>query len=122
MPRPNFRPTPEQRKLIRSLASMALRQDQMCPLVGLRSPKTLRKHFRAELDHGFAEAYAAVACTAYEMAGSGRYPQMTIFWDKCQRQLVPEEREQQQQPPKPRGRSGGSGIIFIDQRERSNAA
>jgi hypothetical protein len=122
MPRPSFRPTAEQRKLIRSLASMAFRQDQMCHLVSLRSPKTLRKHFRAELDYGFAEACAAVACTAYEMASSGRYPQMSIFWDKCQRQFVPEEREQQQQPAKPGARSGGSRLIMIDKDERSHAA
>ena len=121
MPRPSFRATPEQRKLIKSLAGMAFRQDQMCQLVGLRSPKTLRKYFRAELDYGLAEACAAVACTAYEMASSGRYPQMTIFWDKCQRQLGREECEQQQQPAKPRARSGG-GFIVINQKELSDAA
>ena len=122
MPRPNFRPNDYQRKLVKSLADMAFRQDEMCKLVGLRSPKTLRKHFRTELDYGFAQACAAVACTAYDMASSGRYPQMAIFWDKCQRQLVPEEREEQQQPAKPRARSSGGGFIVIDQKERSDAA
>ena len=84
MPRPSFRPTPEQRKLVRSLAGMGLRQEWICQMLGLRSPKTLRKHFRAELSKGLAEATAAVARTAYEMALSGRCPAMLLFWLKCQ--------------------------------------
>ena len=84
MPRPNFRPTPEQRKLVRSLAAVGLRQEWICEMLHLRSPKTLRKHFPEELSKGLAEATAAVARTAYEMALSGRYPAMLLFWLKCQ--------------------------------------
>ena len=46
MPRPSFKATAEQRKLVKSLAAVGLRQEQICAMVGLRSPKTLRKHFR----------------------------------------------------------------------------
>ena len=121
MARPSFQPNEQQRKFVKSLAGMAVRQDHICKLVGVRSPKTLRKHFRTELDYGFAQTCAAVARTAYEMATSGRYPQMSMFWDKCQTQLVPEEREEQKHP-KPRARSGRSGLIVIDKNERSRAA
>jgi hypothetical protein len=123
MPRPSFRATEQQRKLIKSLAAMALRQDQMCKLVGLRSPKTLRKHFRAELDQGLAEACFAVMRTAYEMATSDRYPQMSMFWDKCQRSGFEAEQEEPREQPKARTRARRGGFIFIDQhKDVSHAA
>lgn len=121
MARPRFQFDEQQRKFVKSLSGMAVRQDHICKLVGVRSPKTLRKHFRTELDYGFAQTCAAVARTAYEMAMSGRYPPMSMFWDKCQTQLVPEEREEPKQP-KPRARSGSSGLIVIHGNERSHAA
>jgi hypothetical protein len=111
MPRPSFRPTAEQRKLVRSLAALGVPQQRMCVLVGLRSPKTLRKHFRPELSNGFAEAYAAVARTAYEMAVSGRYPAMSMFWDKCQSSCVPEAEVQERRPQ--RRKDGGPGMMFV---------
>jgi hypothetical protein len=52
-------------------------------MVGLGSPKSLRKHFRQELSAGMAEANAAVAHIAYEMASSGRCLPLTIFYLKC---------------------------------------
>ena len=84
MPRRSFRPTQEERKLVKSLAAVGMRQEQICEMLRFRSPKTLRKHFREELDSGLAEATAAIARTAYEMALSGRYPAMLLFWLKCQ--------------------------------------
>jgi hypothetical protein len=83
MPRPSFQPTAEQRKLVRSLAAMGLRQEWICDMLRLRSPKTLRKHFQEELWAGLAEATAAVTGRAFEMAHSGRYPAMLLFWLKC---------------------------------------
>ena len=68
-------------------------------MVGVRSPKTLRKHFRQELSSGMAEANAVVARVAYEMALSGRYPAMTIFWTKCQSKRV--EQVEEEEPMKP---------------------
>ena len=93
MARRSFRPTQEECKLVKSLAAVGMRQEQICEMLRFRSPKTLRKHFREELDHGLAEATAAIARTAYEMALSGRYPAMLIFWLKCQAQpdAPPEE-------------------------------
>ena len=51
---------------MRSLAALGLRQEWICQMLHLRSPKTLRKHFAEELSKGLAEATAAVARTAYE--------------------------------------------------------
>jgi hypothetical protein len=114
MPRPSFRATPEQRKLVRSLAALGVPQQGICVLVGLRSPKTLRKHFRPELFNGLAEATAAVARTAYEMAVSGRYPAMSMFWDKCQSSCVPEAEMHAQERPQ-RRTGGGGGMILVTQ-------
>ncbi|MFL6350494.1 MAG: hypothetical protein ACJ74Z_01395 [Bryobacteraceae bacterium] len=83
MPRPKFKPTEEQRKLVKTLSAIDLRQDHICTMVGLRSPKTLRKCFSRELSQGLAEATAMVARTAYEMAMSGDYTPMMLFWLKC---------------------------------------
>ena len=83
MPRPSFQPTEEQRKRVKSLSALGFRHDDICLMIGLRSPKSLRKHFRRELSTGMAEANAAVARMAYQMAISGRCLAMTIFWTKC---------------------------------------
>ena len=45
--------------------------------------KTLRKHFRRELDIGATKANSAVAQTLYKMATSGTSPAATMFWLKC---------------------------------------
>jgi hypothetical protein len=82
MSRPSFKPTAEQRKTVKSLAAVGLRQGQIATMIGIRSEKTLRKHFRKELSSGEAEATASVASAAYRMAQSGKYPVMTEFWLK----------------------------------------
>jgi hypothetical protein len=118
MSRPSFQPTAEQRKLVRSLAALGVPQQRICVLVGLRSPKTLRKHFRPELSNGFAEAYAAVARTAYEMAVSGRYPAMSMFWDKCQSSCLPEAEMQHEERPQRRKDRGGGMILVTKPRPK----
>ena len=80
MPRPRFTPTPEQRRLVKSLAAYGTPQELIARRLGIRSPKTLRKHFRQELDDGILEANAKVAQTMYEMATSGEHPTATMFW------------------------------------------
>jgi hypothetical protein len=66
-------------------------------MIGLRSPKSLRKHFRQELSTGMAEANAAVARKGYEMATSGRCLPMTIFYMKCNLEpLEPVEDDERQ--------------------------
>lgn len=56
MARKAFTPTEEQRRLVTVLSSYGIRQEDIATEVGLRSPKTLRKHFREELDHGRIQA------------------------------------------------------------------
>jgi hypothetical protein len=119
MPRPNFRPTPEQRKLVRSFAAIGLRQEWMCARLGLRSPKTLRKHFSEELSKGLAEAIAAVARTAYEMALSGRYPPMLLFWVKCQAPSDPMLETHAEKPARRPRTSGGMVILGLPNKGRT---
>jgi hypothetical protein len=83
MPRPRFKPTSVNRQTVKTLAALGVPQEHIARQVGLRSPKTLRRHFRRELDDGAAEANAKVAQTAYQMATSGKYPWATAFWLKA---------------------------------------
>jgi hypothetical protein len=52
MGRKKFEPDPGQRQLVKSLAAFGGRHEEIALQVGLRSAKTLRKHFREELDRG----------------------------------------------------------------------
>ena len=82
MPRPLFTPSAEQRALVKSMAGVAIRHEDIARIIGIRSPKTLRKHFRLELDSGAPEANYKVASTLFRMATSGSCPAATIFWAK----------------------------------------
>jgi len=39
--------TEEQRRTVKALAGYGVRQEEICAIIGLRSPKTLRKRFRS---------------------------------------------------------------------------
>jgi hypothetical protein len=80
MARPRFKPSSAQRYMAKTLAALGIPHDHIAHRVGLRSPKTLRRHFRKELDDGAAEANAKVAQTLYHMATSGKFVCATIFW------------------------------------------
>src|SRR5918996_2526106 len=73
-------PTQEQRNQVKALSGFGLRQEDICAIVGLRSPKTLRRHFQRELEMGAVEATTKVRQTAFQLAMSGRDPRSTIFW------------------------------------------
>jgi hypothetical protein len=88
MARSQFIPTEEQRRTVRSLSAYGIKQDGIARVLHFRSPKTLRKHFREELDLGEIEAVAEVAQIHYQMAKSGKYPASTMrFLEKRQRWL-----------------------------------
>lgn len=74
------------RAIVRHYVSMGYPHETICELMKPRinSPKTLRRHFRQELDFGKAEANARVGATAFSMAVSGRDPSMTRFWLRTQ--------------------------------------
>jgi len=71
MPRPKFVPTPELREMVRSHAAVGTPQKVIARLLKVRSPKTIRKYFRDELDLGQAEANASVAGELYNNARRG---------------------------------------------------
>ena len=54
---PEHAPTEDQRRLAESTAGYGLKQEQIAALLKI-DPKTLRKHYRAELDAGMAKAHA----------------------------------------------------------------
>ena len=83
MSRPRFQPTPEQSKLVRKLVAYGHTQENIALMVGVRSPKTLRKYFRAELDRAAIEANTQVAHSLYKSAVSGKDTTAAIFWLKC---------------------------------------
>jgi hypothetical protein len=83
MPRPKLNPTPDQRKQVKSFAAFGISHEDIAKVIGIKSPKTLRKHFRQELDLGAIEANARVAQTLFRMATSGDCPSATIYWSKC---------------------------------------
>ena len=83
MPRPRFTPTEEQRRLVKSLSAFGIPQEQIARRIGIRSAKTLRKHFREELDGGALETNTKVAQTLYKMATSEKHPMATMFWLRC---------------------------------------
>jgi hypothetical protein len=82
MARPRFVPTEEQRKMVRSMAAYGTPQEKIACFLSLRSAKTLRRHFREELDRGATEANAQVAQSLYQQATSGKKTAAAIFWLK----------------------------------------
>ena len=81
MARPSFQATVRQRHQVKSMVAFGLRQDEIATLLEI-TPKTLRKHFRSELDKGALEANAEVMRSLFKMATSGRNTAATIFWAK----------------------------------------
>ncbi|MGA2717221.1 MAG: hypothetical protein ABSG41_29435 [Bryobacteraceae bacterium] len=81
MPRPRLKPTEDQRRMVKSMAAMGIRQDQIAMKLGIRSPKTLSAHFREELDRGETDANYNVANALYNQAISGSTA-AAIFWMK----------------------------------------
>lgn len=80
MAREAFAPTDELRRIVTLMTSYGIKQEDIATELGLRSPKTLRKYFRDELDHGRIAANLKVSKTAYTMATSGKCVKATIYW------------------------------------------
>ncbi|PDS29622.1 RNA polymerase subunit sigma-70 [Rhizobium phaseoli] len=57
--RPRHHPSPTDRRIVQMLASQGIPQAAICGVLVV-SPKTLRKHFRRELDVGAAKLQAAL--------------------------------------------------------------
>jgi hypothetical protein len=77
-----FEPTDEQRRTVKALSGYGVPQDGIAIHIGV-DPKTLRKHFRDELDRGSVEATAKVAQTLFHLATVEKNVASVIFWMKA---------------------------------------
>ena len=73
-------PTEEQRKLVQTMAAAGIQSEAICLVIGV-SGKTLRKHYRAELDTAVTHDNAMVASSLYMKAIKGNVV-ARIFWLK----------------------------------------
>ncbi len=77
-----FEPTEEQRRTVRAMSGYGVPHDDIATLLEV-APKTLRKHFRRELDRGSIEATAKVGQSLFRMATEGGSVAAAIFWMKA---------------------------------------
>ena len=77
-----YEPTDEQRRTVRAMAGFGVPQTAIGAHFELDA-KTLRKHFRRELDRGMVEANVKVAQSLFTMATSGSNVAAAIFWMKA---------------------------------------
>jgi len=80
MARKVFLATDEIRERVQSLAGRGVRQEDIAKIIECDA-KTLRKHFRSDLDRGTAEANAKVTGFLFNAAEEGSVP-AAIFWLK----------------------------------------
>ena len=86
--RPAFLPTDEQRRQVEAMVGFGIPEAQIARLIDnpqtKRSidEKTLRHHFRNEIDTGQVKANTAVAQSLFRMATSGNVVAAAIFWAK----------------------------------------
>src|SRR5436189_5921182 len=81
MPRPSFQSTDEQQRMVKTMAALGTRHEDIAAILEI-TPKTLRKPFRQELTRGAIEANAKVGQTLFAMATSGRNTAATIYWER----------------------------------------
>src|SRR3954454_21920746 len=74
-------PSDEDRRLVRAMAGFGVPQTDIATHLRI-DPKTLRKHFRDELDRGTVEANVKVAQSLFQMATQGKNVAAAIFWMK----------------------------------------
>jgi hypothetical protein len=75
-------PTEDQRRTVRAMSGFGIPHDDIATLLEI-DPKTLRKHFRRELDRGSIEATAKVAQSLFNMATVEKNVAAAIFWMKA---------------------------------------
>src|SRR5262245_19667875 len=86
---PKFEPTPEQRSIVQSMAGYGIPHEDIAlvvinPRTGLPiDPKTLRLHFRVELDTGAVSANSKVVESLYTNATKNGNVTAQIWWTKA---------------------------------------
>jgi hypothetical protein len=83
MARPRHQPELAQRRQVEAMAGYGVREADIARVLGI-DPKTLRKHYREELDLGHVKANAKVAENLFRKAtGEGREAVVAaMFWLK----------------------------------------
>lgn len=76
-----YRPNEEDKRLVESMCSFGIPQANICSVIGI-TPKTLRKHYRNELDTATAKANTAVANMLYNKCIKEGDTTSIIFWLK----------------------------------------
>ena len=82
MPMPKHEPTDATRQLVQLHTTVGTNQEDVARILGI-SPKTLRLHYRDELDLSLAKANATIGGALFNKAKSGDTAAM-IFWMKTQ--------------------------------------
>ena len=82
IPQKAHKPTDESRRMVESTSGLGLPHESIACLVGI-DDKTLRKHYRNELDMGKAKANGQIAKTLFTKATSGDTTAL-IWWTKTQ--------------------------------------
>ena len=77
---PPHEPTDTGRKLVELHAMIGTPQETIASILGI-DPKTLRKHYREELDHALAHANATIGGALFNKARDGDIAAQ-IFWMK----------------------------------------
>src|SRR4051794_6370916 len=72
----------EERSLVRAMSGLGVPQENIATHLEIDA-KTLRKHFRRELDRGMVEANVKVAQSLFQMATTGKNVAAAIFWMKA---------------------------------------
>lgn len=78
--KPPHEPTPEQRQIVQLHATVGTDQETIARIIGI-DPKTLRKHYRDELDVALAKANATIGGALFNKAKNGDTAAQ-IFWMK----------------------------------------
>ena len=82
--RPKYEPTEADRNTVRSMASQGFPHDTIAQCLGKKGidAKTMRKHFRRELDTAVAITNANIGTMVYQAAMRGE-AWACCFWLKC---------------------------------------
>ncbi len=79
--RPAYKPTDDDRNQVETFSAVGISQEQICQVLDIDF-KTLRKHFRKELDSSAIKANATIGQTLFQKAKGGDTAAM-IWWTKA---------------------------------------
>jgi len=79
---PKYVPTDAHRREVLTMTGFGITQLEIATMLGI-SDRSLRTHYRRELDTGATEANMRVAQSLYNMATRDKVPSAAMFWLKC---------------------------------------